>query len=160
MRCNISMSDLRESIQLTNFRRCGRDWQPSSLTQTITIGEHWVAFYVNGRGTGTYFDSYELPPLDSRFFVRLLWNSTLHQWNTTPLQGMLSQICGQYCCVFLYFMCNGYNLSQFLNLFSDDCEHNDRLVVELFCKIFLRNKKTCVKPQACCHIQSCTFEKQ
>ena len=32
----------------------------------------------------------------------------------------------------LYFMCNGYNLSQFLNLFASDCKRNDRLIVQLF----------------------------
>ncbi|XP_036150790.1 uncharacterized protein LOC118648558, partial [Monomorium pharaonis] len=61
-------------------------------------GEHWVAFYVDERGTGTYFDSYGLPPLDSRFLLRLRRNSAKYRWNTVPLQGLLSQTCGQYCC--------------------------------------------------------------
>jgi len=44
------------------------------------------------------------------------------------------------CCVFLYFMCNGYNLNQFLNLFDNNYERNDHLIVKLFHKIFLPSK--------------------
>jgi len=122
-------------------------------------GQHWVAFYIDKHETGTYFDSYGLPPLDSRFLLRLRRNSIMHRWNTTQLQGMLSQTCGQYCCVFLYFMCNGYNLNQFLNLFDNNYNRNDHLIVKLFRKIFLPSKNECVKSHAvCCHVQSCTFK--
>ena len=122
-------------------------------------GQHWVAFYIDEQGAGTYFDSYGLPPLDSRFLLRLRRNSATHRWNTSTLQGTLSQTCGQYCCVFLYFMCSGYNLCQFLNQFSDNCERNDRLIVKLFRKIFLHNKSACVKPHVeCRHVQACTFK--
>lgn len=121
-------------------------------------GQHWVAFYVDEQGAGTYFDSYGLPPLDSRFLLLLRRNSTTHRWNTTRLQGLFSQTCGQYCCVFLYFMCRGYNLRQFLDLFTVDCERNDQLIVKLFCKIY--NKSVCAKPNAVCrYIQSCTVKK-
>lgn len=122
-------------------------------------GQHWVAFYIDEQGAGTYFDSYGLSPVDSRFLLRLRRNSNTYQWNTTPLQGMLSQTCGQYCCVFLYFMCSGYNLSQFLNLFTADYERNDRLIVKLFRTIFLHSKRACVKPHVtCCHVQACTIK--
>lgn len=122
-------------------------------------GQHWVAFHIDQQGAGTYFDSYGLPPLDPRFLLRLRRNSTTYRWNTTQLQGNLSQTCGQYCCVFLYFLCNGYDIRQFLNLFSSDYEHNDRLIVKLFRKIFLCNKTLCTNPHAiCCNIQSCTIK--
>jgi len=137
---------MRASILPTDCQRCGRSRPPSSLTWTIEgvdhdrPGQHWVAFYIDEHGTGTYFDSYGLPPLDSRFLLRLRRNSTTYRWNTTQLQGMLSQTCGQYCCVFLYFMCKGYNLNQFLNLFDNDYVRNDYLIVKLFRKIFLPSK--------------------
>lgn len=123
-------------------------------------GQHWIAFYIDEQGAGTYFDSYGLPPLDPRFLLRLRRNSTTYQWNNQTLQGMFSQACGQYCCVFLYFMCNGYNLRCFLNQFTMDSERNDRLIVKLFRKIFLHNKKTCEKPHSvCCHVQSCSVKR-
>lgn len=144
--------------------RLPRVWTRSTAIVANTdehdrAGQHWVAFYIDKHGTGTYFDNYGLPPLDSRFLHRLRRNSTTHRWNITPLQGMLSQTCGQYCCVFLYFMCSGYNFNRFLNLFTDDYERNDRVIVKLFRKIFLHNKSKCVKSHdACCHVQTCTFK--
>ena len=48
-------------------------------------GQHWVAFYINKHETGTYFNSYGLPPLDPRFFLRLRRNSTKYRRNTTTL---------------------------------------------------------------------------
>lgn len=104
-------------------------------------GEHWVAFFLDEHGTGTYFDSYGIPPLDSGFLLRLRRNSTIHRWNTQQLQGIFSQTCGQYSCVFLYYMCIGYDLNQFLTLFTENCEYNDRLIVHLFRKIFHRENK-------------------
>lgn len=104
-------------------------------------GEHWIAFFLDEHGTGTYFDSYGIPPLYPGFFLRLRRNSNIYRWNTEQLQGLFSQTCGRYSCVFLYFMCSGYDLDEFLSLFSENCEYNDHLIVELFHKIFLREKK-------------------
>lgn len=99
-------------------------------------GQHWDVFYADECGTGSYFVSYGIPPLDSRFLLRLRQNSTVHHWNTSQLQGIHSETCGQYCWVILYFMRNAYNHRQFLNLFTDDFERNDRLIVKLFHKFF------------------------
>jgi len=115
-----SQHQLSASILPTDCRGCGRGRSPSSLTRTITINLANIGstFYIDEHGT--YFDNYGLLPLDFRFLSRLRRNST-HRWNTTQLQGLISQTCGQYCCVFLYFMyilyfmCNGYNVKQFLN---------------------------------------------
>lgn len=122
-------------------------------------GQHWVAFYLDKHGEGTYFDSYGLPPLDSRFNLRLRRNSTTHKWNIMRLQNTFSQTCGQYCCVFLYYLSRGYKLKQFLKIFSEDYEDNDKLIVQLFRKIFLHGKRKCEKSHVtCCHIQTCTFK--
>ena len=119
------------------------------------------AFYIDEHGTGTYFDSYGLPPLDPRFLLRFRRNSTTYRWNTTTLQGILSQTCGQYCCVFLYYLCNDYNLNQFLDLFTSDCKRNDRLIVQLFHKIFLHCKHKLVNSHVVCHhVQTCTLLKK
>ncbi|XP_036138903.1 uncharacterized protein LOC118644434 [Monomorium pharaonis] len=67
-------------------------------------GEHWVAFYLDERGTGTYFDSYGSPPLDIRFLLQLRRNSMQYHWNTEPLQGLLSQTYGQYCCFSIFYV--------------------------------------------------------
>jgi len=40
-------------------------------------GQHWIAFYIDEHGTGTYFDSYGLSPLDSRFLSSKLHHISL-----------------------------------------------------------------------------------
>nr|XP_012217169.1 PREDICTED: uncharacterized protein LOC105669004 [Linepithema humile] len=36
-------------------------------------GKHWIAFYIDEHGSGTYFDSYGIPPhSDRRFLVRVI----------------------------------------------------------------------------------------
>jgi len=91
--------------------------------------QHWVAFYIDEHGTGTYFDNYGLPPLHSRFLLRLRRNSTTYRCKEYFLK-LAGNTAVYFMC--LYFMCNGYNLSQFLNLFASDCKRNDRLIVQLF----------------------------
>ena len=154
------MSDMRGSAD-----RVPRVWTRSTAIDANTDNhnrprEHWVAFFLDKHGTATYFDSYGLPPMDPRFRLRLRRNSIIHRWNDKKLQGTFSQSCGQYCCVFLYYMCRGYELNQFLTLFTDNCEHNDKLILQLFRKIFLRRKKKKREnPCAiCCHVQTCTFK--
>ena len=124
-------------------------------------GTHWVAFYIDEHGAGTYFDSYGLPPhTDQRFLMRLRRNSVTYRWNTVQLQGLFSQTCGHYCCVFLYYQSRGYNLEQFLQLFSDDYNFNDKIIVRLYHKIFSRNRNKFTKHcTSCCSVQSCTFKK-
>ena len=112
-------------------------------------GRHWVAFYIDEHGRGTYFDSYGTPPhADRRFFLRLRQNSTAYQWNTRMLKGMFSQTCGQYCCVFLYYLSHGYSLKQFLQFFANDFNRNDELIVRLFRKIFLHDKNKRAKQRS------------
>ncbi|XP_020298895.1 fatty acid synthase-like, partial [Pseudomyrmex gracilis] len=55
-------------------------------------GTHWVAFFLDGNRHAIYFDSYGIPPSDSRFLLRLRRNSATHTWNTTQLQGYFSQM--------------------------------------------------------------------
>jgi len=47
--------------------------------------QHWVALYIDERGTGTYFDSYSLPPLDPRFLLRFRRNSTTLKYDNAAM---------------------------------------------------------------------------
>ena len=67
-----------------------RVWTRSTVIVANTddhdrLGQHWVAFYIDEHKTGTYFDTYGLPPLDPRFLLRLRRNFTTYRWNTTTL---------------------------------------------------------------------------
>jgi hypothetical protein len=70
-------------------------------------GEHWVAFYFDENGVGEYFDSYGLPPNNSDLFTFLVNNAMGYKCNTIQLQGLGSDVCGQYCIAFLANRCRG-----------------------------------------------------
>lgn len=61
-------------------------------------GEHWVAFYIDANGNAEYFDSYGVQPKLKHFKNFLEQNSISdYHWNSCPLQGPFSSVCGQYC---------------------------------------------------------------
>lgn len=91
-------------------------------------GTHWVAIYVDNNGQGIFFDSYGLPPLVNQHRNRLRRNTTSYEWNTKPLQSIKSRVCGEYCVMFLDYMCRGYNLAAFCKLFSANKVKNDNIV--------------------------------
>ena len=72
-------------------------WQPGAYVvntdEQDKPGEHWVAVYQK-----EYFDSYGLPPLDTRL-IDFLEND--YQYNKVPLQQPLSNACGFYCVYYI-----------------------------------------------------------
>ena len=102
-------------------------------------GTHWVALYVNGNGNGYYFDSYGLPPIIPQHLNRLRRNCNQFRWNTKQLQSNFSSVCGQFCILFLHYMCSGFSMHQFLSLFSDDFYRNDKLVRDYY-NVFMSSK--------------------
>lgn len=121
-------------------------------------GTHWVAFYFPRKGPAEYFDSYGKYPNNSFFQKFLLTNSNMFVCNKQRLQGTLSQVCGHYCCVYLYFRCKGQSLKKFLKQFSlKNYELNDKEIMNLYCKIYLKNggiycNQSCTKET--CNINS------
>ena len=168
----MNSAEILQALHRLNVRYTGvysADRLPRVWTRSTAIvantddhdrpGTHWIAFYIDEHGTGTYFDSYGIPPhSDARFLLRLRRNSTTYRWNSKQLQGFFSQTCGQYCCVFLYYMSHGYNLEQFLHLFSDDYNRNDKLIVRLYSKIFPYNNRTKLQASTFCNMQRCVFK--
>jgi len=116
-------------------------------------GSHWVAFYVGKNGEGEFFDSYGMPPiipLHRQFLNRLCKKWT---YNHTTLQAVDSQVCGEYCVLYLIHKAHGYSLHAFIQkLFCKDSKKNDDTVRKLFHRIFGHQRK-CVLPsktQKCC----------
>ena len=109
-------------------------------------GQHWVAFYIGKNGEGEYWDSYGMPPLvpnHKRFLNRLCKKWT---YNHTSLQSLDSEVCGEYCALYLIHRAHGISLHQFLKKrFTTDPEKNDQVVRQLFKRMF-GQKKTCILP--------------
>ena len=82
-------------------------------------GSHWVGVYFyKNFVTSFYFDSYGLfPPLTSiHTFIKqhsITWNYSHRQ-----LQGLTSNTCGYYACLFALFMDKGYSPMEYINQFT------------------------------------------
>ena len=127
-------------------------------------GTHWVCIFINKEKHGFYFDSYGLTPLKPSFITFLNRNCSSWSHNHHHLQGLFSTVCGQYCCVFLAYVCNMYNVTMdpvhaFVNLFSStDHNYNDALVVQKFKCWFHKYCKRSCNASMCCYyttVQSC-----
>ena len=58
-------------------------------------------------------------------------------------------MCGQFCIMFLYHMCNCYSLHDFHEIFTDDLVKNDRIVVNFHKRLLDKYKlKSVVRPDS------------
>lgn len=89
-------------------------------------GTHWTAIYIDNSGVGWYFDSFGLPPTDSRVLERLRRNCSTWQWNRHQVQSEKSDVCGQFSVFFLYHMFTSGTLASFNDLFTKNLCKNDR----------------------------------
>lgn len=124
-------------------------------------GEHWQAIFVSRHGRGEFFCSYGLRPFVRRHIQFLNRMCKSWEYNTVPLQAIDSDVCGQYCIMYLIHKAHGYTLKQFLNTYFDqhDKETNDAVVAcmvsrytkdHIFCDDFIVNRS----------LQSCTKRNQ
>lgn len=109
-------------------------------------GQHWVAFYIGKHGEGEFWDSYGMPPVvpnHKKFLNRLCKKWT---YNHMSLQALDSEVCGEYCVLYLVHRAHGITLHAFLKkFFTSDREKNDRVVRNLFRRMY-GNKKICLLP--------------
>ena len=94
-------------------------------------GSHWLAIHLEPRPSSAYyFDSYGLFLLVHSIRSFLRRNCTVWDYNVTRLQGLISTVCGHYCCLFDLYTDRGYTPKQFVALFNADIA--DRQVEEIF----------------------------
>lgn len=95
-------------------------------------GSHWVAMYVGKDNVGHYFDSYGLPPIIPQHLNRFKKNCKILLYNPQQFQSNTSDVCGQFCVMFIHFMCNGFGMHRFSNIFSNDLSRNDKIVRDYY----------------------------
>ena len=88
-------------------------------------GQHWVAFYFPSKGPSEYFDSYGLPPWKSQFLDFLEAHYVI---NPKVLQSSISELCGQYCIMYLMLRAKDFSQTAILSIFSQDTLQNDKIV--------------------------------
>lgn len=107
-------------------------------------GTHWVAFYLDGdeesSGIIEFFDSYGQPPHLYFYQGFLRRNARRYVYNEHRLQSDNTQVCGQYCLVYLYLRTHQEaGMEDFAQLFDfSSTAHNDALIKRLFENIYLK----------------------
>lgn len=112
-------------------------------------GSHWVAFYSDECGNGVYFDSYGVAPFVPHHVQRLRKNCPRYRYNTRQLQSIYSDVCGQFCIMFLYYMHFGYTLDAFVGNFTTDYVKNDAIAASFY-NCVAKKMKGCEKLDDSC----------
>lgn len=125
-------------------------------TDPITLpGQHWVAFHVSRNGHGEYWDSYGGKPFVKQhrtFLDRVCKNWT---YNTTSLQAIDSDVCGEYCVLYLVHRAHGFSLRPFVKkYFSTNPAKNDQVARTLFKRMY-SHKCRCILPSDAHTQRSC-----
>lgn len=99
-------------------------------------GQHWVAFYFPRNEPAEYFCSLGQPPIKP-FKLFLKRNSKFFLYNKRQIQHPSSNLCGLYCCVFIYLRSKNISFTEILNLFNYyNLYENDVIILTLFKYIF------------------------
>ena len=104
-----------------------------NLDKHYMPGSHWVALCFSDSGYGEYFDSYGLPPIKFELIAYMQRHSISWKFNHHRLQGLTSNVCGHYCCLYALHRSEGLSMTSFVNMFTPahyTC--NDIKAVRLF----------------------------
>lgn len=104
-------------------------------------GSHWVSVVIFEDQTGYFFDSYGRYPTNKEFINFMNKHTIKWDYNNKQLQGYFSDVCGQYCLLFVHNLSkNRYSISRFLSQFKNAYSKNDEKVCKMVEKSF---KKFC-----------------
>ena len=96
-----------------------------NLSPSWHNGSHWVAVYLDGGGGAEYFCSYG-SRIPVGLQIQLGYDAVLE--NDKQLQQLTSDICGEYCILYLLCRCSGYTMSEFVDCFYSNSRINDAIV--------------------------------
>lgn len=95
-------------------------------------GEHWLAIYYDENQNAEFFDPAGYDPSRYRLLTYLDKTSKSWKFNNQRLQGFFSELCGQYCILYLITRCGNYSLKTFINMFTTDYDKNDDIIRKKF----------------------------
>ena len=96
-------------------------------------GEHWVCISINKNGFGQYFDSFGLYPIKEEIF-KFLEEKCYNGWsyNQVTLQNINSNTCGNYCVLYIIYMCENLTNEDFISRFNENTIENDEKMRRIF----------------------------
>jgi hypothetical protein len=104
-----------------------------NLDKHYMPGSHWVAVCFSESGCAEYFDSYGLPRYKLEIITYLQRHSISWLFNRHRIQGIPSNVCGHYCCIYAHHRAEGLSMTSFVSMFSPACYTcNDIRAVRMF----------------------------
>ena len=98
-------------------------------------GTHWIAMYFVTPDESEFFDSYGFPPETYDMDEYVLRESTY--FNDKPLQGLTSDVCGDYCLFYLLHRARNVDLNTIQAKFKRyDSQWNDAQVAQFIHSYF------------------------
>lgn len=110
-----------------------------NLDKHYMPGSHWVAVCFSDSGYAEYFDTFGLPPINHEIIAYLQRHSVSWTFNGIRLQGLTSNVCGHYSCLYAKHRALGLSMTSFLDMFEParyNC--NDITAVRMFRAQFKR----------------------
>ncbi|KMQ87608.1 hypothetical protein RF55_13066 [Lasius niger] len=72
-------------------------------------GTHWLSIYLQNEQTLEFYDSFGLPPeVYGEDISRFVKKYSDVVWNSTPVQSLTSNVCGQFCIYFIVKRSQGF----------------------------------------------------
>jgi hypothetical protein len=111
-------------------------------------GSHWLDGHIQKSSYSSYyFDSYGLTSFLPSIYAFLKRNCSVWDHNTIELQGLITTVCGQYCCLIALYMDRGYTPKQFVALI--DTATADRQICTMFEQEFGKPRKSSTRAGQC-----------
>lgn len=79
-----------------------------NLDPSTKPGSHWIAIHIKTHKEAEYFDSYAYPPFIQSIINFL--NTFSCAYNSIQLQNFQSDLCGEYCCLYVLHKSTGKSL--------------------------------------------------
>ena len=99
------------------------------LDEYESIATCWIALYVNDNNI-SYFDSFGVDHIQKEI-KKLTGNKNIIT-NVYRIQAYDSIMCRYFCIGFIDFMLKGKSLLDYTNLFPNDYENNDKIILKYF----------------------------
>jgi len=119
-------------------------------------GSHWTCFYLPEYEVGVeHFDSLGAAPTLCYFNRFISRNGGLSRYSNRAVQSSVSDVCGEYCCVFALERTVGISFRHFTSQFSLQKRLNDRLVLDKFNSYFTCSIHFMRPTLRAYHVQTC-----